>query len=211
MSVVVAVKYKDGVAIAADKQATRYNTNFNNVCKLHNFKYSNSAIGTVGYLRDCNVIRLLEEVIQYKDIIDNVYIDELYVIGKIVPIIQEHMTKYERIETQNELKYMPSTMLYATSDDIYMIERDFAVITEDNYGTIGCGEEKVIGYMSLVGDTTNYNKEQITTVLIEAITRACERDVFINNNIDITFLEKTEINNDESYSVKGGLRNNILN
>lgn len=202
MSVVVAAKYKDGIAVAADKQATKYNTCFDNACKLHNFKYSNSVIGTVGCLRDCNVIRLLEEVISYKDLIDNVPVDELYVIGKIVPTIQEHMAKHERIETHNGLKSMPSTMLYATPNDIYIIAHDFAVITEYNYGTIGCGDEKVIGYMSLVGDTSKYNREQITTVLVEAITRACERDVFINDNIDIIYLEKDKGGRNENKNVR---------
>lgn len=60
----------------------------------------------------------------------------------------------------------------------------------------------MIGYMSLVGDTSKYNREQITTVLVEAITRACERDVFINDNIDIIYLEKDKGGRNENKNIR---------
>ena len=69
MSVVISAKYKDGIAIIADKQVTCGTTKSNNGNKLQYFKYSNSAIGVVGYLRDCNIIRTIEEILPYKDII----------------------------------------------------------------------------------------------------------------------------------------------
>ena len=48
MSVVISAKYKDGIAIIADKQVTCGTTKSNNGNKLQYFKYSNSAIGVVG-------------------------------------------------------------------------------------------------------------------------------------------------------------------
>ena len=47
MSVVISAKYKDGIAIIADKQVTCGTTKSNNGNKLQYFKYSNSAIGVV--------------------------------------------------------------------------------------------------------------------------------------------------------------------
>lgn len=194
MSVVVAIKYKDGVAIAADKQVTSGTNKNDNAMKLHSFKYSNSAIGTVGYLRDCNVVRTIEEIIPYKDILDNIKIDELYVIQKIIPVLLNHMEQNNRIITTNGLKEMDSHMLYATPNAIFKIGGDFSVIEEQSYATIGCGSDKVVGFIASVGDTSNYNRSEIIDVLVCAIAKACEKDVYINDNIDFIFLKKEDIN-----------------
>lgn len=168
MSVVIGAKYKDGVIIAADKQATMGNTKTDDATKLQAFKYSNSAIGVVGYLRDCNLMRTLEEVVPYKDILDKVPIDELYVI-----------------------RAMDSRMLYATSDSLFTIDGDFGVVeARASYEVIGCGDDKVRGFMTSIGDTSNMTRSEVLQILDTAIRKGCEKDVFIDDRIDVIVLEK---------------------
>ena len=192
MSVVIAAKYKDGVAIASDKQATGTTTKSDNAIKMQYFKYSNSAMGVVGYLRDCNLIRALEEIVPYKDILDRIKIDEMYVIKKIVPTIHTILEANHRVRTDSGIENMASVMLYATDDNIYMIGPDFSVIEADSYF-------KAIGYLSSIGDTSNLSKAMITRVLKEAVQKGCEKDVYINDLVDIIYLEK---NNENSLDFK---------
>lgn len=200
MSVVIAAKYKDGVAIASDKQATGTTTKSDNAIKMQYFKYSNSAMGVVGYLRDCNLIRALEEIVPYKDILDRIKIDEMYVIKKIVPTIHTILEANHRVRTDSGIENMTSVMLYATDDNIYMIGPDFSVIEADSYfSAIGCGDDKAIGYLSSIGDTSNLSKAMITRVLKEAVQKGCEKDVYINDLVDIMYLEK---NNENSLDFK---------
>lgn len=193
MSVVIAAKYKNGIAMVADKQATYYNTKFDNVTKVQPFKYSNSGIGVVGYLRDCNVMRLLEDVIPAEDILKRVDIDELYVIRNIVPRIMNHLAENKRLDKTKDIYSMESMMLYATEDNIYTIGEDFSVAeTDTSFATIGCGSEKVTGYLATLGDTSKYNRKEITDVLCYAVQKACEKDVYINDSVDLMYFERKE-------------------
>lgn len=193
MSVVIAARYKNGIAMIADRQATSGTTKTDNVNKIAYYKYSDSAIGVVGYLRDCNVMRMLDEIVPYKDILDRIKIDDLYVMKVIVPNIIEQLAQAKRIENKNGIYEMDSHMLYITSDKIFEIGGDFSVVEEDGYfGTIGCGSDKVIGYMTSVGDTSYFSKEMIEEVLYKAIAEGCDKDVFINSTCDIIFIDREE-------------------
>ena len=189
MSVVIAAKYRDGVVIASDRQVTSGTLKHNNATKIHKFKYSNSAIGVVGYLRDCNLMRVMEEIVPYKDILDKISITEDYVTRVFVPAIYNYMNTNHRINTGEENGTMNSIMLYATKDRIFEIGEDFSVIeNEDSYLTIGCGNTKIIGYMASIGDTSHYSKKDITVLLENAIKRACDKDAFINDKIDFVYI-----------------------
>lgn len=191
MSVVIGAKYKDGIIIAADKQATMGNTKTDDATKLQAFKYSNSAIGVVGYLRDCNLMRTLEEVVPYKDILDNVPVDELYVIRAIVPAIFTHLSMNKRLTNNQEQYTMDSRMLYATSDSLFTIDGDFGVVeARASYEVIGCGDDKVRGFMTSIGDTSNMTRSEVLQILDTAIRKGCEKDVFIDDRIDVIVLEK---------------------
>ena len=190
MSVVISAKYKDGIAIIADKQVTCGTTKSNNGNKLQYFKYSNSAIGVVGYLRDCNIIRTIEEILPYKDILDKVLINDLYVIRTIIPVIYHSLQQNKRITVTNGTESMDSVMLYCTKDKMFEIGQDFSVLEiDDYYYAIGCGGDKASGFLSSVGDTSNLTKEEITKILQEAVKKGCEKDVYINDYTDIIFLE----------------------
>lgn len=192
MSVVIAARYRDGITLVADTQGTSMNNKQNNIKKIKQFELSNTGIGVVGYLRDCNIVRILDEIIKPRDILNKVDIDEEYVIRKVVPKLIEHMQENKRtLHSESGMVSMASQMLFVTNKRMFEIGSDFSVAESDrNYAVIGCGEEKVRGYMSLVGDTSNKTAIEITNVLVGAIRKACEDDVYINDAYDIYFFRE---------------------
>lgn len=193
MSVVIGLKYRDGIAIAADKQVSYGSTKADNATKVQYFKYSNSALGIVGYLRDCNIMRTIDEIMPYKDILDKTEVDDLYVIKTIVPIIQSTLRQNKRLSSKNDMESMDSIMLFCTKDKMFKVGEDFSVLEiDDYYFAIGCGDDKASGYLISVGDTSSKTKEEITEILQETIKKGCEKDIYINGKVDIIYLEGNE-------------------
>ena len=85
MSIVIGIKYNNGVIVAGDKQSTKGNNARGETIKIKKQKYSNSCFGCVGYSRDTNIIVSHDEIVNYKDILDNVEIDKNYVVNNIIP------------------------------------------------------------------------------------------------------------------------------
>ncbi len=193
MSVVIGLKYRDGITIAADKQVSYGSTKADNATKVQYFKYSNSALGIVGYLRDCNIMRTIDEIMPYKDILDKTEVDDLYVIKTIVPIIQSTLRQNKRLSSKNDMESMDSIMLFCTKDKMFKVGEDFSVLEiDDYYFAIGCGDDKDSGYLISVGDTSSKTKEEITEILQETIKKGCEKDIYINGKVDIIYLEGNE-------------------
>lgn len=191
MSIVIGVKYRDGVALASDKQVSGGGNKANNATKLQRFKYSNSAMGVVGSLRDCNIIRTIEEILSYKDILDKTPIDELYVIKNVVPTVQAVLQHNKRTTIGEGVETMDSEMLYCTKDNIYSIGDDFAVLEADTYyQAIGSGQDKAAGFLASIGDTSSKTKEEITDIINETIKKGCESDLYVNEKVDIIYLGK---------------------
>lgn len=191
MSVVIAAKYKDGVAIAADTQVTIYKQNANmSGSKLHSFKYSKSVIGVVGCLRDINVIKTLEEIIPYKDILDEIVVDDIYLSKVVIPSLVETFKENGRLPEEKPY-CLDSEFLYVNAGSIYRIFEDFSVLAPDACcEVIGCGSDKVMGFMSEIGDTSSFSEEKIKETLAKAIRKACEKDVYIGDKYDIQLLKK---------------------
>ena len=61
MSVIIALKYNKGIILGADSQITNNHIKINNVTKIHESKYSNTAIGTAGSLRVLNLIKSIDK------------------------------------------------------------------------------------------------------------------------------------------------------
>ena len=188
MSVVIAARYNKGIAIIADKQATLGTTKTDGVTKVKHFEKSQSCIGTVGHLRDCNVMRTIDEIIPYADLYMGAEIDEDYVIKSIVPGIINTLHENRRINDASGIISMNSSMIYVTKDKMFHIGQDFgAYEIQECFGVIGSGDDKVRGFMTGVGNTAGMSEKQITKVLGDAISKACETDVYINNKMDLIF------------------------
>ena len=138
-------------------------------------------------------MRTIEEILPYKDILDKVLINDLYVIRTIIPVIYQSLQQNKRITMTNGTESMDSVMLYCTKDKMFEIGQDFSVLEiDDYYYAIGCGDDKASGFLSSVGDTSNLTKEEITKILQEAVKKGCEKDVYINDYTDIIFLENNK-------------------
>lgn len=195
MSVVIGIKYKDGVVMAADKQATSGTTKSDNAIKMQYFEGSKSCMGVVGYLRDCNVIRTIDEIVAPIDILQKREINDRYVISNIIPNLISVMTANKRVRDKGGIVEMDSIMMYSTPEKIFTIGPDFGVIESDeSFAAIGCGEDKVRGYLSQFKDMPRLTKDEAVELLTKAIQIACEKDVYINERIDVAFCvgEKTQ-------------------
>ena len=195
MSIVVAIKYDNGIAIASDREVTQGIYKYSNsVAKIHQYPYSKVVIGTVGRLRPLQILFTEDEIIDYKDILDNKEIDKKYCIRTIVPKLFKIMKENEIIEKREEEYLFLNTFILATSKTAFIIDRDGTVnstIDQKHYLTIGCGEDFVKGYL----DTIDFNKDKINKtmagqIIKNAIEKSCKNVNYIDDNIDIIFLEK---------------------
>lgn len=190
MSVVVAIKTLTGVVVAADKQVTR-GCLTDKTSKLHAFEYSNTAIGTVGTLRDANVVGVKDELISYKDILQNKDVDLEYVISKVVPELIETLQASSRVTEKNGVLSTDSAFMFCTPKRIFIIEGDFSVIeAEDGYAAIGCGDEKVYGYLSNCEIFETLTRKEAEKLATDAIQKACDKDPYIGLGYDMLFLEE---------------------
>ena len=191
MSIVVAVKYKDGIAVACDTQSTKNGIKTNGVRKFKYFEDSNTLLGIAGYLRDCNVISDIEEIIPYKDLFHKINITEEYVISVIIPFLYEQFLCRGRIDSSGSFPVIGSSLLYITKDKIFTIDCDFGVmeITDNSFFCVGSGEELTRGYLSAVGDTSELNEEAVTELIHQAITIGCENCTTVNDEIFIKYIK----------------------
>ncbi len=132
MSIVIAVKYDNGIAIAADREVThgiyKYSTS---VAKIHQYPYSKVVIGTVGRLRPLQILFAEDEIIDYKDILDNKEIDKKYCIKTLVPKLFKIMKENEIIEKREEEYLFLNTFILATPKSDFIIDIDGTVTEID--------------------------------------------------------------------------------
>lgn len=192
MSVVIAIKYKDGVIMAADKQATSGNLKSDNATKIVQTKYSGLGMGAVGLLKTCNILEAVNEVVDPEDILSQALIDKLYVIRKIVPLLFTAFEKYHCLtKDEDGLQSIHGNLLICSNEKIFSTDGIGAVSEHDDFVAIGCGEQLVHGYLSTLNiDYNKLNENKAIEILATAIEKACKDDVFINDKIDILILKR---------------------
>lgn len=190
MSIIVGIKNKEGVILGADKQITKYNTASHSATKIIQMRYSNTAMGTVGYLRDVNIINSLEEIIGWEDIVKKTLIDEKYITKYIIPKLFDFFEKYNRVEKENNICEFLSEFIFVTSTDLFLIDEDGAIDTKNNYVALGWGEEKVYGYLNTLENISQLNMKECENIIKKAIKQSCKDDIYIDNNIDFIKLYK---------------------
>ena len=192
MSVIVALKYKNGVLIGADKQCSSFNIKEdNNAIKINKTKYSNNCMGVVGSLRDANIILNKNKLIKEIKILDKKEIDFKYVVNIIVPNLFEILRKNNRVSSLNNIETLSSTFVYCTNKNLYMIFGDGAVVEREDFITVGCGSDEVRGYLNTL-NLENLTKEKATEIIQNSIQKSCKDDIYINDKIDLIYLESEE-------------------
>lgn len=190
MSVIIALKYNKGIILGADSQITNNHIKINNVTKIHESKYSNTAIGTAGSLRVLNLIKSIDDLMDYKDILDKVELNEKYIVTNIIPKLTNMLEKSGCLYKENNIISTDNEFLIISNKKIFNIGFDFSVLEFDKYASIGSGYELVVGYL----DTLNYipektNLDEAIKILETAIKKSCKNEIYINDGIDYINLE----------------------
>lgn len=195
MSVVVAIKYDNGVVIGADKQATAY-WQFKEQCtKLKKFSDSKIAIGHVGSGSDWNPIEFTDEIVDYKDIFKNETIDLKYIYLKIVPTLKSLFEAVNLITEKNGRKYIDSSFMIVTKDLIVEMSGDFSIYEFDFYHSTGCGLAEANGYLNVMLDGKEPNdisKDKAIQLVKDAVQKGCKDDCYVGMGIDLFILDKDD-------------------
>lgn len=190
MSVVVAMKYKDGIAMAADKQCTIGN-NTAEVTKVFQTKFSNIGIGTVGSARVANIIEVMDDIVLAEDILNQTPIDRKYIIKYTVPALFKIFKEYGVLgKDDDDLIYFNGELMVCTSTQIHIIYDNGCVVTYDKFASVGCGEQYAQGYLETIDkEPDKITEKEAIKILVDAIAKACKRDPFINDDIDVILLK----------------------
>ena len=189
MSVVVAIKEGNKVYIGSDSQVTKGGSrttlkNPNNYKIWKVIGAENCLMAHVGMLRDANVIRLHDDLVNDYD----VYKDRIgyrFVVKYIVPEILSSLVGAKYIKEEH-LGYMDSSFLFAYQDQLFSINSDSSVIEINDYVAIGSGAQEAIG--SLVSSEGEPARERI----IKAIKASAANDIYVDYPIILTDTESTE-------------------
>lgn len=201
MSVVVAIKYRDGVVLAADRQATSGNIKIDNASKLYKSAYSMTAIGMVGRSRDADLISCqIDDLMEYKDILDKVKIDKKYLVNIIVPKIFNILMRFNRAHKEYDIIELDSNFIIVSNEKLFKVFFDGAVLEYDSFVTAGCGNQLAQGYLeSQDVDMNKLTQDEAVKLAKECIFKACKDDVFISNDYaDILILNKSRKRSDKN-------------
>lgn len=191
MSVVIAFKFKDGMILGADKRVTLYgHLKEDNVSKIFHTRYSGHAIGCAGYLRHANIIAAHNELMKYEDILEQVDIDQTYIVNVMIPSLIEYLKNANALENPEGFCMWGSELLYVTKSKIFRIGSDFSVIEYSHWATIGCGMEMVTGILSNMDDKEFEKlKEKDAIGLMEmCITNGCSRDNAVSPDFEYALI-----------------------
>ena len=192
MSVIIALKYDKGVLLGSDNQCT-YNGHLkaDNIQKIHLSKYSKSAIGSVGDLRISNLICNIDDLMDYKDILDKTELNQRYVVNNIINKLINLFDRSGCLYRENNRIRVDNEFLITSDSKIFMVAFDFSVIEFENYACIGSGNELALGYLdSLKYQPYDTNLNTATQILKTAIQKACNSEIYINDNVDYVWLEQ---------------------
>lgn len=193
MSVVIACKFNNGVILASDRQVTRgFEKIENKVTKVHKVEGKNMAIGTVGRLRDLQMMNVASSKL-FSNIDE---LDEESCI-KIMNSLTRVYREFEFIEPGKIVTDIDSLFLFVDPYNINFIGSDLGVLSGFDYYAIGCGDNLVIGNLNI--KFKNINPEELTfkevsEILKDSIKISCKDSLGIDDNVDILVLYKHACN-----------------
>ena len=189
MSVVVAIKAADRIYIGSDSQVTKGGTrttlkNENNYKIWKVLNVDHCLMGHVGYLRDSNVVRLIDDLVTDYDVYNN-SINYRFVVKRITPYIMNTLRDYGFVKDDKVFDGMESSFFFAYKDHLYFINSDTSVIEIEDCAAMGSGSEQAIG--SLLS-TVNEDPE---ARIIKAIKASAASDIYVDYPIIISNTEDT--------------------
>ena len=178
MSVVVAIKENGRVYIGADSQVTKGSTrstlrNPNNYKVWQVGNAPHCLMGSVGTLRDANVVRLMDGLVTEYNIYRH-HVDYEFVVKKIVPDIVSELKSCGYIKDESYINSLDSSFVFAYEDQLFNIGSDCSVIEVDDFCAIGSGAYEAIG--SLLSTEGLSPKERI----VRAIKASAASDIYVD-------------------------------
>ncbi|MCR5456943.1 MAG: hypothetical protein K6F14_02580 [Clostridiales bacterium] len=191
MSVVVAIKERGNVYIGCDSQVTKggsrstlHNKNNYKIWKVDGCNHC--IMGSVGNVRDANIVRLMDDLVSDYNVYKN-QVDYRFVVRKVVPDILSELKMAGYIKSSGDyFENMESSFLFAFRNQLYEINNDGAVLEIDDYVAIGSGKFEAIG--SLLSTEGQPTQERI----IKAIKASATSDIYVDYPIIISNTKTTE-------------------
>ena len=185
MSVVVALNQDGVIYVGCDSQVSdsrsKYTlTNPNNykIWKLKGFE-DYCIFGGVGSLRDINLVRVSDELLDELSILKG-NINFEYVVKNLVSNMFNMLDQYDRVKKSDDnSKRMGSSYIFSYNDSLFEISVDGSVIEVDEYTAIGSGSDIALGSLN----TTN-NMDPIERIIL-AIESSCKTNLYVNYPIVI--------------------------
>lgn len=189
MSVVIALKFKNGVILGNDKQVTMgWNKKENAITKVRKFEEKQMAIGGVGTIRELQKIFTIE-----RGLLENVTrLSEANCVGVVNNITGEYR-KNGYVGREEVVDSLDGSYIFADAYNINYVAFDLGVIPDLDYFAIGCGNDLAMGYLNVELKDKNVNELSIAdarVLLVNAIKTACKDSIGIDTNINITPLYK---------------------
>lgn len=190
MSVIVALKTKEGLFVGADRclckgdfvGKTGESKLFNK--PLHTTKgVEYITIGGAGLLDICSVLKHSFGFPEY-DTKDSF---ETYLGDEFLPAFKKYLNERGLLKTEEGRTYSDTEFIFIYNDQIYMINASlgFTLAPDEQYYVIGAGEEYAYG--SLATTTNRMNPKKRVKLAIKAAAKFCNA---VDNNIDIFEVKK---------------------
>ena len=188
MSIVVALKDKDRFWLAADSQVTVGGTK-DTISHRHSYKIFNnflSIVGSVGYLRDINIISTMDSsLIPERNLLTNT-VSFNTIVRDVVPNLFEELNNNGRlIKTEDGLLMAASEFIIAYQDQCYQIFQDGTVIEVVDMAAIGSGGYVAENANLILKDVAD-DSMSIIERLIKLVEASFKKDVYVNYPIIIT-------------------------
>ena len=215
MSIVIAVKFNNGVIMASDKQVTSYGNKIED--QVSKIKLVNPGImfGGVGLLRELQQLFLVSEnLFNSKEIFENGLTKEQCITAMNKLTIEFRNNLF--IEQNKIVDQIYGRFIAADAYNINVIEGDLAILSGFKYYAIGSGEDLVMGHLNVVfekKDPESLNRKEAMKILKECIEIACKDNCYIDNNIDTLVQYKSlyDIVDDEKFEVVTSCEYDLLN
>lgn len=212
MSVVIALKFNNGVLLASDRQVTRYGKAIKDQCnKIFQVANSKFAVGGVGTLRESQIMKKIANdlFVGYSELNESNCVSLL---NRITPLFRNNLL----IESNEIVDSLEGTFIFADAYNINCIGSDLSVLSDLDYYSIGCGEESVMGHLNAVLEKKDPNTLDILDakkLVEECIKLSCKDDCYIDDNIDYIILYKSakDIVEDSQYELFDKCELEILN
>lgn len=190
MSVVVAMKSKNGVILGADSQITMGGVSKTSMCKSnykvwHPNEYVNIVIGSVGAVRELNIIKSTKDLIEEVRYIKK-DIDFEYIVNNLVSKMRKTVIDKKAVEDDKKPFRFNNNYIIAIDDKLYQIQNDCSVIEIDSYTAIGSGSNEALACL-------HNNSGDAQESVVNAVKSAIKNDIYVGGPVIVTNTSELKI------------------